>query len=63
MEEGQQRSMFESAKDYVFANGVSTYDPYDRGTSTIINAREDGVVDATMNIAALVFRYAAEAKK
>lgn len=63
MEEGQQRSMFESAKDYVFANGVSTYDPYDRGTSTIINAREDGVVDATMNIAALVFRYAARAKK
>lgn len=63
MEEGQRRSMFESAKDYVFANGVSTYDPYDRGTSTIINAREDGVVDATMNIAALVFSYAARAKK
>lgn len=63
VEEGQQLSIFESAKDYVFANGVSTYDPYDRSTSTIINAREDGVVDATMNIAALVFWYASEAKK
>lgn len=63
LEEGQKRTMFESAKDYVFANGVHSYSPYNRGTSTIANAREDGAVDARMAIASLVFYYAASSKK
>lgn len=63
LEEGQKLTMFESAKDYVFANGVHSYNPYDRSTSTITNAHEDGAVDARMAIASLVFYYAASSKK
>lgn len=63
LEEGQRLTMFESAKDYVFANGVHSYNPYDRSTSTITNAHEDGAVDARMAIASLVFYYAASSKK
>ena len=63
MAEGEKLTMFESAKDYVFANGVYSYSPYDRSTSTITNASEDGAVDAKMAIASLVFSYAASSKK
>ena len=63
MEEGQKRTMFEAAKDYVFANGVHSYNPYNRSTSTIANAMEDGEVEAKMAIASLVFSYGASFKK
>ena len=63
MEDGQKRTMFEAAKGYVFANGVHSYNPYNRSTSTIANAMEDGAVDAKMAIAALVFSYATRSKK
>ena len=63
MAEGEKLTMFESAKDYVFANGVHSYSPYDRSTSTIANAHEDGAVDAKMAIASLVFFYAVRSKK
>lgn len=63
MEEGQKLTMFEAARDYVFANGVHSYNPYARSTSTIANAMEDGAVDAKMAIAALVFSYSTRSKK
>lgn len=61
-ENGKKPTMFEAARAYVLSNGVS-FDPYNRSTSTISNAREDGLVDARMEIASLVFKYASKAKR
>lgn len=61
-ENGKKPTMFEAARAYVLSNGVS-FDPYNRSTSTISNAGEDGLVDARMEIASLVFKYASKAKR
>lgn len=61
-EDGKKPTMFEAARAYVLSNGV-LFDPYNRSTSTISNAKEDGVVDARMEIASLVFKYASKAKR
>lgn len=42
-EDGKKPTMFEAARAYVLSNDV-LFDPYNRSTSTISNAKEDGVV-------------------